>query len=112
MNYLKGQSDLITLIKKDMMPMESMLDVKAYIINLFPKDNRVSSRIKDIVYQVTMEANLENDMDFRDDLGLDSLEFVELIMQCESDFNLKITDGDAEDLTTVGKLVKYIEDRT
>ena len=52
--------------------------------------------------KVTMEAK------FIDDLGADSLDTVELIMQFEEEFNIEIPDEDAENLTSVKKAVEYI----
>lgn len=52
---------------------------------------------------VTMEAS------FKDDLGADSLDVVELVMELEDEFDLEISDEDAEKITTVGEVVKYIE---
>ncbi len=52
--------------------------------------------------KITMEAN------FIDDLGADSLDTVELIMQFEEDFNIEIPDEDAETLRSVGEAVDYI----
>jgi len=46
---------------------------------------------------------------FVEDLGADSLDTVELIMQLEDEFNLEIPDEEAEKLTTVGSVVDYIE---
>ncbi len=53
--------------------------------------------------KVKMEAK------FVEDLGADSLDTVELIMQLEDEFNLEIPDEEAEKLTTVGLVVEYIE---
>ena len=52
--------------------------------------------------KVTMEAK------FIDDLGADSLDTVELIMQFEEEFNIEIPDDDAENLLSVGQAVEYI----
>ena len=52
---------------------------------------------------VTMEAS------FKDDLGADSLDVVELVMELEDEFDLEISDEAAEKITTVGEVVKYIE---
>ncbi len=48
---------------------------------------------------------------FIDDLGADSLDTVELIMQFEEEFNIEIPDEDAEGLTTVGGAVNYINSK-
>lgn len=52
---------------------------------------------------ITVDTNLV------DDLGADSLDVVELIMSVEDEFGLSISDEDAANLTTVGKIVDYIE---
>jgi acyl carrier protein len=44
-----------------------------------------------------------------DDLGADSLDTVELIMQLEEEFGIEIPDEDAEKITTVGAAVEYID---
>ena len=46
---------------------------------------------------------------FVEDLGADSLDTVELVMQLEDEFNLEIPDEEAEKLTTVGSVVDYID---
>ena len=52
--------------------------------------------------KITMEAK------FIDDLGADSLDTVELIMQFEEEFGIEIPDEDAEGLLSVGEAVDYI----
>lgn len=54
---------------------------------------------------ITEETNIV------DDLGADSLDVVELIMSVEDEFGLSISDEEAVELTTVGKLIEYIEAR-
>lgn len=49
------------------------------------------------------------DTNLVDDLGADSLDVVELIMSVEDEFGLSISDEDAANLTTVGKIVEFIE---
>jgi acyl carrier protein len=55
--------------------------------------------------KVTTEAR------FREDLGADSLDLVELIMAFEEKFSAEISDEDAQKILTVGEAVKYIGDR-
>ena len=55
--------------------------------------------------KITMEAK------FIDDLGADSLDTVELIMQFEEEFSIEIPDEDAESLLSVGKAVDYIDQK-
>lgn len=54
--------------------------------------------------EVTTEASFTND------LGADSLDTVELIMEFEKEFNIGIPDDQAESISTVGEAIKYIED--
>jgi acyl carrier protein len=55
--------------------------------------------------KVTPEAR------FREDLGADSLDLVELIMEFEEQFGETIPDEDAQKITTVGQVVDYVEQR-
>lgn len=55
------------------------------------------------------EANVTMEASFKDDLGADSLDIVELVMELEDEFDLEISDEDAEKITTVGEVVNYIE---
>jgi acyl carrier protein len=54
------------------------------------------------------DSKITTEAKFIDDLGADSLDTVELIMQFEEEFNIEIPDEDAEGLTTVGESVDYI----
>mgnify|MGYP000070297710 FL=1 len=56
------------------------------------------------------ESEVTNEASFTNDLGADSLDTVELIMEFEKEFNLSIPDEEAEKIETVGDAVKYIED--
>ena len=56
------------------------------------------------------EDKIVNDASFVDDLGADSLDTVELIMQLEEEFGLEIPDESAEKMTTVQAAVDYIEE--
>ena len=49
---------------------------------------------------------------FTNDLGADSLDTVELIMEFEKEFNIQIPDEEAEKIQTVGEAIKYIESAT
>ncbi len=55
------------------------------------------------------ESGLQDDLRFYDDLGVDSLDFCEAIVDLEKTFNINIPDDDAERLKTVGALVAYVE---
>jgi len=53
--------------------------------------------------EITMDTNLI------DDIGADSLDVVELIMSLEDAYGISVSDDEAANLTTVGKIVDYIE---
>ncbi len=55
------------------------------------------------------EDTIKSEAHFVNDLGADSLDTVELIMEFEEEFNIEIPDEDAENITTVGSAVDYIE---
>ena len=54
------------------------------------------------------ESEVTNEASFTNDLGADSLDTVELIMEFEKEFNLSIPDEEAEKIETVGDAVTYI----
>ena len=58
------------------------------------------------------ESEVTNEASFANDLGADSLDTVELIMEFEKEFNISIPDQDAEKIGTVGEAVKYIQENT
>ena len=53
---------------------------------------------------------IKDESHFVNDLGADSLNIVELVMEVEQTFDMEIPDEDAEELHTVAQLKKYIED--
>ena len=55
------------------------------------------------------EAKIEENSSFVNDLGADSLDVVEFIMEVEKEFGIEIPDEDASKLDTVDKAVAYIE---
>ena len=54
---------------------------------------------------------LTDDANFIEDLGADSLDIVELVMEFEKEFNIDIPDEDAEKLRTVGDAIKYLDSK-
>lgn len=57
------------------------------------------------------ESEVKAEASFRDDLGADSLDVVELVMELEDEFDMEISDEDAENISTVGNAVSYIESK-
>ncbi|MBE1553494.1 acyl carrier protein [Sporosarcina limicola] len=55
------------------------------------------------------ESEIKMEASFRDDLGADSLDVVELVMELEDEFDMEISDDDAEKIATVGNAVSFIE---
>ncbi|HOI31725.1 MAG TPA: acyl carrier protein [Bacteroidales bacterium] len=74
------------------------------------------SEIKDKIVSIIVDklgvepAEVTNEASFTNDLGADSLDTVELIMEFEKEFNLAIPDDQAEKIGTVGDAIKYIEE--
>lgn len=54
------------------------------------------------------ESEITEEASFEEDLGADSLDLVEVVMDLEDQFGLKIPDEDARGLTTVGKAIDYV----
>jgi len=55
------------------------------------------------------ESQVKLEASFKDDLGADSLDVVELVMELEDEFDMEISDDDAEKIATVGDAVNYIQ---
>jgi len=70
---------------------------------------RVSKVIVDRLGVDESEVKLE--ASFREDLGADSLDVVELVMELEDEFDMEISDEDAEKIATVGDAISYIESK-
>ena len=72
----------------------------------------VSSKVKAIIFDKlgVDENEVTNEASFTNDLGADSLDTVELIMEFEKEFNIAIPDDQAEKIGTVGEAIGYIED--
>lgn len=58
------------------------------------------------------ESEVVNEANFTNDLGADSLDTVELIMEFEKEFDLSIPDEDAENIATVGDAVTYLNEQS
>ncbi len=73
----------------------------------------VEAKVKEIIVNKlgVDEAQITPEASFTNDLGADSLDTVELVMEFEKAFNLQIPDEDAEKIGTVGDAVKYIKSK-
>ncbi len=73
--------------------------------------SEVAERVKAIIVDKLSveETEVTNEASFTNDLGADSLDTVELIMEFEKEFGLSIPDDQAEKITTVGDAIAYIE---
>jgi acyl carrier protein len=74
----------------------------------------VESRVKEIIVNKlgVEESQITPSASFINDLGADSLDTVELIMEFEKSFNVTIDDSDAEKIQTVGDAVSYLTAKT
>lgn len=72
-----------------------------------------SEKVKDIIAnELGVEREkLTADASFMDDLGADSLDIVELVMEFEKEFNIDIPDEEAEKLRTVGDALSYLSSK-
>jgi acyl carrier protein len=72
----------------------------------------IASRVKAIIVDKlgVDENEVTSEASFTNDLGADSLDTVELIMEFEKEFNMGIPDDQAESISTVGDAIKYIEE--
>ena len=76
--------------------------------------SEISSKVKAIIVDklVIDESEVTDESNFMSDLGADSLDTVELIMEFEKEFDLQIPDDEAEKITTIGEAIEYIASRT
>jgi acyl carrier protein len=72
----------------------------------------IASKVKDIIVdKLGVEASeVTESASFTNDLGADSLDTVELIMEFEKEFNIAIPDDQAEKIATVGDAITYIQE--
>ncbi len=71
----------------------------------------IAERVKKIIVDKlgVEESQVTSEASFTTDLGADSLDTVELIMEFEKEFNISIPDEQAETITTVGQAIEYLE---
>ncbi len=76
--------------------------------------SEIADKVKKIIVDKLSvdEAEVKPEASFANDLGADSLDTVELIMEFEKEFNISIPDDQAEKISTVGDAIAYIEEHT
>jgi acyl carrier protein len=74
--------------------------------------SEIANRVKKIIVDKlgVDESEVTPEASFTNDLGADSLDTVELIMEFEKEFNISIPDEQAETITTVGQAIAYLEE--
>lgn len=73
--------------------------------------SEIATKVKAIIVEKlgVDEKDVTPEASFTNDLGADSLDIVELIMDLEKDFEVTIPESEAENIATVGDAIKYIE---
>jgi acyl carrier protein len=73
--------------------------------------SEIAQKVKSIIIDKlgVEESEVSHEASFTNDLGADSLDTVELIMEFEKEFNISIPDDQAENISTVGQAITYLE---
>jgi acyl carrier protein len=73
----------------------------------------IEKRVKEIIVEQlgVNESEVNPEAKFVDDLGADSLDLVELVMALEEEYNIEISDEEAEKILTVGDAIEFIQAR-
>jgi acyl carrier protein len=81
-------------------------------MNTLVDKSHVAAKVKQIFHEKlgVDETSLAPNASFSNDLGLDSLDVLETFMAIEKEYGIRITDEEAENLTTVGLVIDYIID--
>lgn len=87
------------IFSKAFVPNNTMENVQQVVANILIEKLGVEAS------QITLNASLVRD------LGIDSLDYIELIMEFEQIFNIRISDTEGDQIKTVGQIVSYIEQK-
>ena len=73
--------------------------------------SEIAAKVKEIIVDKlgVDESEISPEASFTNDLGADSLDTVELIMEFEKEFNISIPDEEAENIATVGQAIDFLE---
>ena len=76
--------------------------------------SEIAEKIKKIIVDKlgVDDSEVTNEASFTNDLGADSLDIVELIMEFEKEFDISIPDEQAENIQTVGNAIEYLESQS
>jgi len=105
---VRGKADVVNEILTGVIEIKKAIDK---VVEKIDNDYTTIGTIRKIVHQIIVDklgvddAEVTDGANFRDDLGADSLDTVELIMEFESYFRIEIRDEDAEKIRTVGDAV-------
>lgn len=74
--------------------------------------SEIESKVKEIIVKNlgVEESEVTREASFKDDLGADSLDCVELVIDFEKEFNITIDDNETENINTVGDAIDYINE--
>ena len=73
----------------------------------------IEERVRKVVReQIDVSGDIDDNASFVEDLGLDSLDTVELVMSLEEEFDCEIADEEAEKITTIQQAINYIKENT
>jgi acyl carrier protein len=101
LNGAETQANFVCLSKSIFLPRKKLYTM-----------SDIATRVKKIIVDKlgVDEGEVTTEASFTNDLGADSLDTVELIMEFEKEFNISIPDEQAETITTVGQAVTYLEE--
>jgi acyl carrier protein len=74
---------------------------------------KMNEKIKEIIAdQLNIEVEkITDEASFKDDLGADSLDLFNMVMALEDEYSIEIPTEDLESITTVGAVIKYLQDK-
>lgn len=86
--------------------------MQSFLTKLLLKMSDIAQKVKNIIIDKlgVEESEVTQEASFTNDLGADSLDTVELIMEFEKEFEISIPDDHAENIATVGHAITYLEE--